>query len=90
MTVTDPVSGTSLKWSGTKPSGYLYLSTGLRAWSSTGADAWGSGTDRTPGVDYDGEPLEIWPAVDGSYSLNIQTTGGSDGEAAVSFVRQWW
>ena len=90
MTVTDPVSGTTLKWGGTKPSGYLYLSTGLRAWSSTSADAWESGTDLTAGVDYDGEPLEIWPAVDGSYSLNIETVGGSNGDAVVSFLQQWW
>ena len=90
VTVTNPVSGTTLRWSGSKPSGYLYVSTGLRAWSSSSSDAWESGTDLTTGVDYDGEPLEIWPAVDGSYSLDIETVGGSDGEAAVSFVRQWW
>lgn len=89
VTVTDPVSGTNLKWSGTKPSGWLYLSTGLRAWSSSSDDAWESGTDRTIGIDYDGEPLEVWPAVDGSYGLDIETTGG-DGDAVVSFIRQWW
>lgn len=88
-TVTDPVSGTNLTWSGTKPSGYLYLdSAGLRAWSSSSGAAWTGGTDQTAHLDYQGEPLEVWPAVDGSYTLDIQSTG--DGEPVASFRQAWW
>lgn len=78
VTVTDPVTGTDIKWSGSNASN-LYLDAGnRRAWTAGGDNAWTGGTDVTAGVDWTGEPLQVWPAVDScSYALRIKQSGTS-------------
>ena len=89
--ITDQSSKTTITWSGTLPSGkpYLYLSpVNLSAWCSDSATAWSGGTSLT-GIDWEGEPLEIWPMADGSYRLSAQQTGGTN-PIAVRFSPSWW
>ena len=78
VTVSDPVTGTDIKWSGPNASN-LYLDAGnRRAWTAGGNNAWTGGTDMTSGVDWTGEPLQVWPAADsGSYTLRIKQSGTS-------------
>lgn len=64
--VTDARSGTGLSWQGTlAASTYLYLNADtLRAWTSTSATAWTSGTDVTSGLDYPyAGPLQLTPTT---------------------------
>lgn len=81
-TVTDPASGTNLMWSGTRASGqtYLYLDVANRkAWTAAGAAAWSGGTDVTSGLDWTGEPLQVWPSAEaGDYRLTIKQSGSTD------------
>lgn len=78
VTVTDPVTGTDIKWSGSNASN-LYLDAGnRRSWTADGNNAWTGGTDVTAGVDWTSEPLQVWPDVDsGSYTLRIKQSGTS-------------
>lgn len=78
VAVSDPVTGTDIKWSGPNASN-LYLDAGnRRAWTADGNNAWAGGTDVTSGVDWTSEPLQVWPAADsGSYTLRIKQSGTS-------------
>lgn len=72
-------SGTDLEWSATASAKNLYLDVpNRRAWTSNKADAWTGGTDVTAGIDWTGEPLQVWPAVDsGSYALQVKQSSTS-------------
>lgn len=78
VTVTDLVTGTDIKWNGVNASN-LYLDTINRhAWTAGNATSWDGGTDVTSGIDWTGEPLQVWPAVDsGSYALQVKQSGTS-------------
>ena len=57
MTVTDPVTGTDIKWSGPNASN-LYLDAGnRRAWTAGNTTSWSGGSDVTAGIDWTSEPL---------------------------------
>lgn len=76
--VSDPVTGTDIKWNGTNASN-LYLDAGnRRAWTAGNRDSWTGGTDVTAGIDWTSEPLQVWPAVDScSYALQVKQSGAS-------------
>lgn len=78
VTMSDPVTGTDIKWNGPNASN-LYLDAGnRRAWTAEDRDSWTGGTDVTSGVDWTSEPLQVWPAIDsGSYTLRIKQSGTS-------------
>lgn len=78
VTVTDQVTGTDIKWNGSNASN-LYLDTiNRRAWTAGSNNAWTGGTDVTSGVDWTGEPLQVWPAADsGSYEVQVKQSGTS-------------
>lgn len=78
VAVSDPVTGTDIKWSGPNASN-LYLDTINRhAWTSGSNLAWDGGSDVTSGIDWTGEPLQVWPAADsGSYTLRVKQSGTS-------------
>ena len=88
VTVTDPVTGTDIKWSGPNASN-LYLDAGnRRAWTAGGNNAWTGGTDVTSGVDWTSEPLQVWPAVDScSYALQVKQSGTAN--VTVRFRPSW-
>ena len=90
-TFTDQVSGTGISWQGTAGSGYVYVDAAtLTAWRSTNADAWNGGTS-IGGVDYPSAgPLQLTPALDGSYVLGSSLTGVTDGVVVVHFKQSWW
>lgn len=92
VTVTDPASGTNLMWGGTRASGqpYLYLDVANRkAWTAAGAAAWSGGTDVTNGIDWTGEPLQVWPDISsGDYRLTIKQAGGAD-KVTCRFLQSW-
>lgn len=92
VTVTDPASGTNLMWGGTRASGqhYLYLDVANRkAWTSSNAAAWSGGTDVTNGIDWTGEPLQVWPDMSsGDYRLTIKQAGSTD-KVACRFLQSW-
>lgn len=92
VTVTDPASGTNLMWSGTRASGqpYLYLDVANRkAWTSSNAAAWSGGTDVTSGLDWTGEPLQVWPSAKaGDYRLTIKQSGSTD-KVTCRFLQSW-
>lgn len=93
VSVTDPVSGTGISWSGTATSGYLYVDPQhLRAWTSGSATAWGDGADVTAGLDYPASgPLQIWPDAAGKYRVELTTHGVPTGQQThIRFYRAWW
>lgn len=66
ITISNPVSGTSITWSGTVSSSqYLFIEPfRLLARLSTDPNSWWSGTSATPGLSYDpGAILALWPKV---------------------------
>lgn len=92
VTVTDPASGTNLMWGGTRANGqpYLYLDVANRkAWTSSNAAAWSGGTDVTSGLDWTGEPLQVWPSAEaGDYRLTIKQSGSTD-KVTCRFLQSW-
>lgn len=93
MTLTDPTSGTSVTWSGTTTSGYLYVDPKrLHAWTSGNATAWTGGADVTAGLDYGANgPLQIWPDAAGKYRVNLTTHGVPAGQQTyVRYYKSWW
>lgn len=92
VTVTDPASGTNFMWGGTRASGqpYLYLDVANRkAWTSSNAAAWSGGTDVTSGLDWTGEPLQVWPSAEaGDYRLTIKQAGSTD-KVTCRFLQSW-
>lgn len=88
VAVTDPVTGTDLKWSGGASSN-LYLDVAnRRARSAANTDSWYGGTDVTAGIDWTSEPLQVWPAADtGSYALQIKQSG--TGAVSCRFKPSW-
>lgn len=76
VTITDPVSGTDLAWSGASAS-YLYVDVpNRRSWTASKTDAWTGGTDVTSGVDWSGEPLQVWPSAETcDYTLQVKQSG---------------
>lgn len=88
VTVTDPVTKTDLKWSGSSASN-LYLDVGNRhAWTAGNTTSWTGGTDVTSGIDWTSEPLQVWPAADsGSYALSVKQSGTAS--VAVRFKPSW-
>ena len=87
-TVTDPVSGTGITWSGPANGQFLYIDPlHLHAWLASSDSAWSGGNDVSQGLDFPSEPLEIWPAADNSYSLSLDTDGTS---ATIRFSPSWW
>ena len=93
MTLTDPTSGTSIAWSGTTTSGYLYVDPKrLHAWTSGNATAWTGGADVTAGLDYGANgPLQIWPDAAGKYRVTLTTHGVPAGQQTyVRYYKSWW
>ena len=92
VTISDPVSGTNLMWSGKRDASRPYLfvdAANRKAWTAANADAWSGGTDVTSGVDWTTEPLQVWPAIDsGDYRLAIKQTGGTD-KVVCRFLQSW-
>lgn len=92
VTVTDPASGTNFMWGGTRASvqPYLYLDVANRkAWTSSNAAAWSGGTDVTNGIDWTGEPLQVWPDISsGDYRLTIKQAGSTD-TVACRYKQSW-
>lgn len=88
VTVSDPVTGTDIKWSGSNASN-LYLDAGnRRAWTAGDNNAWTGGTDATSGVDWTSEPLQVWPDVDScSYALQVKQSGTA--AVSVRFRPSW-
>ena len=87
-TITDPVSGTGITWSGSANGKFLYIDPlHLHAWLSSSDSAWSGGSDMSHGLDFQSEPLEIWPAADNSYSLSIDTNGTVP---TIRFSPSWW
>ena len=78
VTITDPVSGTNLVWSGAGAS-YLYVDVPNRkAWTASKTDSWTGGTDVTAGIDWSGEPLQVWPSAEtGDYTLQVKQSGAT-------------
>lgn len=92
--LTDPVSGTGITWTGPADAArYLYVDAGSQsAWRSASTGAWTPASpDASNGVDWppDG-PLECWPnPVDGSYRLDAVIAGST--ETIVAHARRsWW
>lgn len=92
VTVTDPVSGTNLVWSGKRDASrpYLFINVADRkAWTSSNAAAWTGGTDASTGIDWTTEPLQVWPAIDsGDYRLAVKQTGSTD-KVVCRFLQSW-
>ncbi|MEE8667416.1 MAG: hypothetical protein SOI13_04395 [Bifidobacterium mongoliense] len=87
-TAADPVSGTGITWSGSANGQFLYIDPlHLHAWLASSDSAWSGGSDVSQGLDFPSEPLEIWPAVDNSYSLSIDTNGTAP---TIRFSPSWW
>ena len=78
VTVTDPVTGTDIKWSGGNASN-LYLDVCNRhAWTAGNTTSWSGGSDATAGIDWTSEPLQVWPSADsGSYTIQVKQSGTS-------------
>ena len=91
--VADPVSGTDLTWSGTRDSTqpYLYLDISTRrAWTSASDTAWTGGTDVSGGVDWSGQPLQVWPDdTTGDYRATITQSGGTAGTVICRYYQSW-
>lgn len=91
--VADPVSGTDLTWSGTRDSNqpYLFLDTANRhAWTSASGTAWTGGTDVSGGVDWSGQPLQVWPDdTTGDYNVAITQSGGTAGSVLCRYLQSW-
>lgn len=91
--VADPVSGTDLIWSGTRDSKepYLYLDISARhAWTSSSDSAWTGGTDVSGGVDWSGQPLQVWPDdTTGDYRVAISQSGGTAGTVISRYLQSW-
>ena len=91
--VADPVSGTDLTWSGTRDSKepYLYLDISTRnAWTSASDTAWTGGTDVSGGVDWSGQPLQVWPDdATGDYRVTISQSGGTAGSVICHYLQSW-
>lgn len=91
--VADPVSGTDLTWSGTRDSAqpYLFLDISTRhAWTSASATAWTGGTDVSGGVDWSGQPLQVWPDdTTGDYRVTVSQSGGTAGGVLCRYLQSW-
>ena len=91
--VTDPVSGTDLTWSGTRDSAqpYLFLDISTRrAWTSASDSAWAGGTDVSGGVDWSGQPLQVWPDdTTGDYRVTVTQSGGTAGNVICHYFQSW-
>lgn len=91
--VADPVSGTDLTWSGTRDSTqpYLFLDISTRrAWTSASDTAWTGGTDVSSGVDWSGQPLQVWPDdATGDYRVAIAQSGGTAGTVICRYFQSW-
>lgn len=92
VTISDPVSGTNLMWSGKRDASRPYLfvdAANRKAWTAANADAWSGGTDETGGVDWTTEPLQVWPDISsGDYRLAIKQTGSAD-KVTCRFLQSW-
>lgn len=92
VTISDPVSGTNLMWSGKRDASRPYLfvdAANRKAWTAANADAWSGGTDETNGIDWTTEPLQVWPDISsGDYRLAIKQTGGTD-KVTCRFLQSW-
>lgn len=91
FSATDPISGTGVSWNGTSSEQYTYVDSGsLRVWRSSSESAWESGTNII-GVDYPtAGMLQVFPASDGSYALDMNTVGVEDGNVLARFYQHWW
>lgn len=91
--IADPVSGTDLTWSGTrdKKEPYLYINIFTRhAWTSSSDSAWTGGTDVSGGVDWSGQPLQVWPDdTTGDYRITISQSGGTAGSVICRYLQSW-
>lgn len=91
--VADPVSGTDLTWSGTRDSTqpYLFLDISTRrAWTSASDTAWTGGTDVSGGVDWSGQPLQVWPDdATGDYRVTVTQSGGNAGTVLCRYYQSW-
>ncbi|MBM6981167.1 MAG: hypothetical protein I3I97_02825 [Bifidobacterium thermophilum] len=91
--VADPVSGTDLTWSGSRDSKepYLYLDISARnAWTSSSDSAWDGGTDVSGGVDWSGQPLQVWPDdTTGDYRVTVSQSGGTAGSILCRYLQSW-
>lgn len=91
--VADPVSGTDLTWGGRRDSKqpYLYLDISTRhAWTSSSDSAWTGGTDVSGGVDWSGQPLQVWPDdTTGDYRVTISQSGGTAGSVLCRYLQSW-
>lgn len=91
--IADPVSGTDLTWSGTrdKKEPYLYINIFTRhAWTSSSDSAWTGGTDVSGGVDWSGQPLQVWPDdTTGDYRITISQSGGTAGSVLCRYFQSW-
>ena len=91
--VSDPVSGTDLTWGGTRNSTqpYLYLDVSARrAWTSASDSAWTGGTDVSGGVDWSGQPLQVWPDdATGDYRATVTQSGGTAGTVLCHYYQSW-
>lgn len=91
--VADPVSGTDLTWSGTRDSKepYLFLDISTRgAWTSASDSAWTGGTDVSGGVDWSGQPLQVWPDdATGDYRVAVTQSGGTAGTVICRYYQSW-
>lgn len=91
--VADPVSGTDLTWSGTRDSKqpYLYVDISARhAWTSLSGSAWTGGTDVSGGVDWSGQPLQVWPDdTTGDYRITVTQSGGTAGSIICRYYQSW-
>ena len=89
--VSDPVSGTGLTWSGTRDSAqpYLFLDISTRrAWTSASDSAWAGGTDVSGGVDWSGQPLQVWPDdTPGDYRVAVTQSGGTVGNVICHYYQ---
>ena len=91
--VADPVSGTDLIWSGTRNSNepYLFINISVRrAWTSASDTAWTGGTDVSGGVDWSGQPLQVWPDdTNGDYRVTATQSGGTAGSILCRYYQSW-
>ena len=91
--VSDSVSSTGLTWSGTRDSAqpYLFLDISTRrAWTSASDSAWAGGTDVSGGVDWSGQPLQVWPDdTPGDYRVAVTQSGGTVGNVICHYYQSW-